>query len=211
MVRSAPGFTGAELDRQTVLLLPIAVTDDYGDERTGIVLDHESREQAARLACRSGAGLRADVRIVCFDEPSVAPSSSDLRDISTQFAKAAPISADSSRKIARVTGARFALLFRPESVSASQKVRPGPSADPLMVALFGKQLNRPEQVEPRGSVKTTRVYTLSSELVDLRDGRVVRAAVRRREASTSSLEAPPASQQLHAIMHDLIGDLLDRD
>jgi hypothetical protein len=125
MVRSAPGFTGAELDRQSVLLLPIAVTDDYGDERTGIVLDHESREQAARLACRSGAGFRADVRIVCFDEPSLAQS--------------------------------------------------------------------------------------SSELVDLREGRVVRAAARRREASTSSLEAPPASQQLHAIMHDLIGDLLDRD
>ena len=88
-------------------------------------------------------------------------------------------------------------------------MKPGPAPDPLEVALFGKR--RLDQEEPRGSVKTTRVYELSSELVDLRDGRVVRAAARRREASTSSLEPPPASQQLHAIMRDLIGDLLDRD
>jgi hypothetical protein len=31
MVRSAPGFTGAQLDRQSILLVPIAVTDDLGD------------------------------------------------------------------------------------------------------------------------------------------------------------------------------------
>src|SRR5262249_35097253 len=163
-----PGFTGAELDRQSVLLLPIAVTDDYGDERTGIVLDHESREQAARLACRSGAGLREDDRIVSFAEQSLSRASSELRDLSIQFARDAPLSADSSRNIAHMSDSRCALLFRLESVSASEKVNPGPVDYPITVALFGKR--SPEQVEPLGSVKTTRVYVLSSELVDLRDG-----------------------------------------
>src|SRR4051812_20311889 len=52
-VQSAPQFSGSSLKSRGVLILPIAVTDDFGDERTGIVLDHESREQATRQACSS--------------------------------------------------------------------------------------------------------------------------------------------------------------
>jgi hypothetical protein len=156
--------------------------------------------------------IRADVRIVCFDAPTVATSAGDLHDISIQFARDVALSGDICRKIAGATGARFAVLFRPEGVSASQKVTPLPARNPVVTAVFGKQWNdRPGEVDPREKVKTTRSYTLSSALVDLRDGRVVRAAARQKEQSTQSQEAPRASEQLHQLMRDLLSDMLEQN
>src|SRR5437660_505556 len=71
-IQSVPNFEGKSLKSQVVLVLPIAVTDDFGDERTGIVLDHQSREQATKLACDSAAEMRDDVKIMCFDRPELA-------------------------------------------------------------------------------------------------------------------------------------------
>jgi hypothetical protein len=211
-VRTAPGFTGAELQKQRLLILPVAVTDDFGDERTGIVLDHQSREEAAALACRSALDIRDDIRVVCFNDPSIAGSGSALRDVSIQFARDASVPAERWRDIARATGARFALLFRPEKVSAHQKVTPQPPELDLTRALYGPDhKDRPGEVDPRGSVKTSRTYTLSSELVDLGSGRIVRVGARSGEASTSSQEAPKASLHLHDIMRHLMSDLLDED
>jgi len=195
-IRSAPGFSGVQLENQPLLLLPVAVTDDFGDERTGIVLDRQSREDAAKLACRSAPEIRDDIKIVCFDDPSIADSAVVLREVSTEFARDAPISAERWHQIARVTGARFALLFRPEGVSGSLKVSPVPKPPLTQMTrvMFGPQwTDRPGEVDPRGSVKTTRTYTLSSELVDLRGGQIVRAGARSADASTTTQEAPNAT------------------
>jgi hypothetical protein len=66
-----------------------------------------------------------------------------------------------------------------------------------------------EGVGPKvDSVKTSRTYTLSSSLVDLRAAKVVRSGVQSAEASTATTEAPDAGKQLHGIMRDLIKGLL---
>src|SRR6266567_901644 len=120
--QSVPNFEGKSLKSRVVLVLPIAVTDDFGDERTGIVLDHQSREQATKLACDSAAEMRDDVKIVCFDRPELAKSAPFLNDLLLEYARDKAISADRWHELERRTGASFVLLFRPEGASASQKV-----------------------------------------------------------------------------------------
>lgn len=198
---SARGFSSADLEGQRVLLLPVAVTDELGDDRTGIVLDRSSRHDAARLACRSAPDIRKDIPIVCFDDPAIAASSAAQREVYTQFARDVPITPEHWRAVGRATGTRFALLFRPEDVRASQTVtRPlrGPPWDDGPVA----------QV-PKSWVTTTRTYTLRCDLVDLRTGQVVRTAIRSSSGSTSTPEPPEASSHLHGIMRDLMSEMLD--
>ena len=67
-----------------------------------------------------------------------------------------------------------------------------------------------EAVGPKvDSVTTSRTYTLSSSLVDLRAAKLVRTGIQSAEASTSTGEAPDASQHLRRIMRDLMNGLLD--
>ncbi len=68
-----------------------------------------------------------------------------------------------------------------------------------------------EGVGPKvDDVKTSRTYTLSSSLVDLREAKIVRTGVQSAEASSSTTEAPDAGQQLSGIMRDLMKGLLSR-
>jgi hypothetical protein len=197
---SAESFRRADLKDQAILLLPVAVTDELGDDRTGIVLDRSSRHRAARLACDAGPKIREDVRIVCFDDPSIAASPA-LRDVYTQFARDVPISLERLHEIARSSGASFALLFRPEDVHASTRVTRFPDWRPFEPA--------PSAHNPRASITTTRTFTLLGQLVDLRSGQVVRAAMRSSTGSTDTPEPPVASTHLHGIMRDLMSDMLD--
>jgi len=59
-------------------------------------------------------------------------------------------------------------------------------------------------------VKTSRSYTLSSSLVDLRQAKIVRTGIQSAETSTSTTEAPDAREHLHGIMRDLMKGLLER-
>jgi hypothetical protein len=206
--QSAAGFAAVELRNQPVLLLPVAVTDELGDDRTGIVLDLHSRKEAAKLACGSAADIRDDVPIMCFDDPAVVPSHAVVRDVLIQFARDVPISPERWGEVARSTGARFALLFRPEDVKASRTVTTLGVDETEKEFLNRQPSNGPMGVNPRQLVTTTRTYTLLCELVDLRTGRVARAAIRSAGGSTSTQEPPSASLQLHGIMRDLMKDLL---
>lgn len=78
-VRSAPGFAGGQLNHQTVLVLPIAVTDDFSDVRTGIALDQGTREDATRMACRSASEGEPDLILTCFNSPNVTTAKPRLR------------------------------------------------------------------------------------------------------------------------------------
>jgi hypothetical protein len=205
-----------------VLVLPIAVTDDFGDERTGIVLDHQSREQATKLACDSAADIRDDIRIECFDDPKLAKSAVFLKELLLEYARDRAIAASRWRELEEKTGARFVLLFRPEAVSASQEVSkasPGISSKAIVVPAIPNVTPVPimvvtpplESVGPKvDSVTTSRTYTLFSSLVDLRQAKVVRTGVHSAEESTSTAEAPDASKHLHGIMRDLMKGLLER-
>jgi hypothetical protein len=221
-IQSAPNFEAKSLKGQVVLVLPIAVTDDFGDERTGIVLDHESREQATKLACNSAAEMRDDVNLMCFDRPELAKSAPLLNELLLEYARDKAISAERWHELERRTGASFVLLFRPEAVSASQKVSKARPDFPVRGSMIGTSITglsipipvvipTPEGVGPKvDSVKTSRTYTLASSLVDVRAGTTVRTGVQSAEASTSTGEAPDASRQLYGIMRDLMKGLLRR-
>jgi hypothetical protein len=213
--QSDPKFSGASMQSRAVLVLPIAVTDELGDDRTGIVLDRESRHRATRLACNSAVELREDVHIVCFDRSDLASVAPLLRSILLDYARDQPTSAERWHELARRTGAGYVLLFRPEDVRASQSVsKPsGPwsvavvaPSVPLVVVIPAAEGAGPHVA----SVSTTRAYTLSSSLVDLREGKVVRTGVHSRKDSTATADPPEASQHLHAIMRDLMKGLLER-
>jgi len=219
-VRTVSNFSGAALESRVLLILPIAVTDDFGDERTGIVLDHQSREQATKLACDSAADVRDDIRIVCFDHPALAKSAVFLKDLLLEYARGGAIPAKRWRDLEQKTGASYVLLFRPEAVRASQEVsKASPGVSPKLIPIpvpnvtpMPFVLTPPmESVGPKvDSVKTSRTYTLSSSLVDLREAKVVRTGVQSAEDSTSTAEAPDASKHLHGIMRDLMKGLLER-
>jgi hypothetical protein len=67
-----------------------------------------------------------------------------------------------------------------------------------------------EGVGPKvDSVTTSRTYTLSSFLVDLRQAKIMRAGRQTAEASTSTTEAPDASAHLYGIMRDLMKGMLE--
>jgi hypothetical protein len=216
-IRSAPDFDGASLKSRAVLILPVAVTDDFGDERTGVVLDHESRERATKLACDSASEMRSDLKVMCFDRPELAKSSGFMNELLLDYARGRAIPAERWRELERKTGASFVLLFRPEGARASQEVsKPGNGIQPRVFALSSVApipfiVTPPmEGVGPKvGSVTTSRTYTLSSFLVDLRAAKVVRTGIRSAEASTSTTEAPDAPAHLHGIMRDLMKGLLE--
>jgi hypothetical protein len=216
-IRSVPNFSGASLNSRALLILPIAVTDDFGDERTGIVLDHQSREQATKQACDSASHIRGDINVVCFDRPELANSSGFLKELLLEYARDKAIPAGRWRELEQRTGASFVLLFRPEGVRASQAVSKGskgvgPFFIPLSsVAPIPGVITPPmESVGPKvDSVTTSRTYTLSSFLVDLRNAKIVRTGTQSAEASTSTTEAPDAPAQLHRIMRDLMKGMLE--
>jgi hypothetical protein len=214
-IRSAPNFSGVQLRRQSVLILPIAVSDDFGDERTGIILDRGTREEATRLACGSASAIRDDIVVTCFDDPIVAHSIPVSNDILSQFARDQPIASARWQELAQNTGARFAVLFRPENVTASHQVSSGisPAAawtgalllgQPLVSAMSGTSAMRggPQHSATRG-------YTVSAVLVDLRGLMVVRAGSKSGEASNAGTEASNAGPLLRDIMNDLLKGLLD--
>jgi hypothetical protein len=216
-IRSAPNFSGESLKRRAVLILPIAVTDDFGDERTGVVLDRESRERATKLACDSASGMRDDIQVLCFDRPELAKSTAFLKELLLEYARDRAIPAERWRELEQRTGASFVLLFRPEGARASQSVsKAGNGVSPKVIAVSSFApipfvVTPPmEGVGPKvDSVKTSRTYTLSSFLIDLREAKVVRTGMQSAEASTSTTEAPDAPGHLHGIMRDLMKGLLE--
>lgn len=215
-MRSAPNFSGTELKNRKVLVLPIAVTDDYGDERTGIILDRGTREEATRMACRSASDGQRDLALTCFDSPAVSSAAPVSDAVQAQFTRDQPVPKDQWLALAQQTGNDFAVLFRPESVTSSRRVEQrqkvivmGSGATGLGT-LLGSLLVNAATPTPSPKVVRTAGYTLSAVLVDLRAGTEVRAAVRSGEGSADEQAEIPVSSVLHGIMKALLADLLDQ-
>src|SRR5262249_30413933 len=165
--------------------------------------DQQGRDEATKRACDSAAELRDDIRVVCFDHPDLAKSADLIKGLELEYARDRAITAQRWHELERTTGASYVLLFRPEGVSASQRVKKADTSIPVhafsppgvgvpLVLVPGM-----EGVGPKvDSVKTSRSYTLSSSLVDLRRAKTVRTGVYSNEASTSTAEGPDASQHL---------------
>ena len=64
-VRPMADYRSGVLEGKRVLLVPLAVSDPLGDERTGIVLSDAARLRASAAACQRIAQDQDDTKIVC--------------------------------------------------------------------------------------------------------------------------------------------------
>jgi hypothetical protein len=203
---SAPTFHGDTLRSQRVLVLPVAVSSDYTDDRTGMSLDGTTRTEATQRACRSAP--RGGAIVTCFDDPSVASAAALSEVIMSAFAHDQPVAAFRWTELGQKTGASFAVLFRPESQSAVYHESHADWVDP---APSGNLVQDWISSAMRGNPYMEHGYTISAILVDLRSGAIVRAGSQSREApdpkdTSIDFDARPL---VYAILKDLLTGLLD--
>jgi hypothetical protein len=215
-VRAMSDYRSGILEGKRVLLVPLAVSDPLGDERTGIVLSDAARLRASAAACRRIAQDRDDGKVVCGE----AAKSQVIAELELLFAKDQRIPSRVWAQLRGEFGTDYALLFRPESVVSSQQVgRLGdvsgtspekPVATAIVVtSLFANQ-------DRTTTVNHTEVsYTLSASLVRAADGRLLKVGVHAGSASRlvehneGVAEAPAIEPLLESLMVDLTAELLD--
>src|SRR4051812_17918169 len=65
-VRATPDFHAGALQHGKVLFVPLAVSEELGDERTGIVLSDATRALASESACKNVVESVNDPALVCL-------------------------------------------------------------------------------------------------------------------------------------------------
>ena len=212
-----PDHGARSLEGSTVLRLPLAVSDDLGDARTGLILSRETRTTASLEACREIANEHDERRVVCADD-SAARELPELAEIELIFASDKPIPTRVLQALAANSRADYLLLFRPERVSSSQQVSHDkiPRKDPGMTFLDGPNVDMLIARERIVTSSSTEVaFTVSAALIDLRSGKLLRFGVHSGGGSRSEdrymgfAEAPPAAPILAEIMRDLGNAVLE--
>jgi hypothetical protein len=211
-----PDYRKGSLEGKSVLLVPLAVSDPLGDERTGIVLSDAARLQASAAACQRIAQDRDDGKVVC-GEGSKSPVVAELELL---FATDQRIPSGVWARLRREYGVEYALLFRPESVVSSQQtgrlghVSKTSPEKPLATAIVVSSLFANQ--DRTTTVNHTEVnYTLSASLVHATDGKLLKVGVHAGSTSRfvehyeGTAEAPSVEPLLESIMVDLTEELLD--
>jgi hypothetical protein len=217
-IKTTPDYRAQALTGAKVLYVPLAVSSDIGDERTGIILSDKTRSLSGSAACHRTAEAWSGGKVVCFDQQPVS-GSRDLADLQLRFAGDQPIPPELWQRLRQLSGAEHVLMFRPESVSSSHEVsqskrnRPDP-AMVLMTGIIVASLVASEEIKTT-SASTEIEYTLSASLVDMRTGKLLKVGVHKGGGSRSEgrslgfAEAPPAVPILESIMVELGEDVLD--
>ena len=217
---------------QRVLLVPLAVSDDLGDQRTGVVLASDARSSASEAACSKLAQGWSKGTLICppFDAEKK-PSS--LMDLEKAFALDAPVAPALWEALRGNFNADYALMFRPENVSSSNHVdRDAPSKDSpaargavvgaaalvspgmLVGALIGAGANSDRKPEASTKSRTELNYTVSATLLDMRSGKVLKVGLNQGSAAQTVprnlgyAEAPPVVPLLEKIMVPLGEEML---
>ena len=218
---------------QRVLLVPIAVSDDLGDQRTGIVLSGDARRFASEGTCTTLAHDWDKGTLVCppFD-PAKKPST--LSELERAFALDAPVPPTLLEALRGNFHTDYAILFRPENVSSSNHVeRSGPEKDSaaakagvvgaaavispaaLLGSLLGTAAGSERKPEASTKSRTELNYTVSATLLDLRSGKVLKVGLNQGSATQTVprnlgyAEAPPVGPLLEKIMVPLGEQMLE--
>jgi hypothetical protein len=216
-VKALPDYRPDTLGGKTVLLLPLAVSDDLGDARTGIILSSETRRTASALACHEIASERQEGQVVCIDR-SPAGKLPELAELELVFAADKPIPAQLLTKLRMAASADYLLLFRPESVSSSHEVSHDKTlrSNPGMVLLAGPWVAwmLAEEVKTTSNSMDLK-YTISAALIEARSGKLLKMGVhsggdsRKEDRYMGYAEAPPVTPILAEIMSELGQAVLD--
>ncbi|HWZ90716.1 MAG TPA: hypothetical protein VNW92_17770 [Polyangiaceae bacterium] len=216
-VKATPQYKADSLRDARVLMIPLAVSDELGDARTGIVLSDQTRSLASDVACKSMAEETSERKIVCVDQQSIAhtPAFSELE---RRFALDQPIPASLWQSVREASGAKHALLFRPESVSSSNDVSRELKGSAGALVGGGALLATSAFVSViigastihEATVSTTELrYTLSASLVDMQSGQLLKVGVhsasdsRKVGRNLGFAEPPPVAPILEKIMISL--------
>jgi hypothetical protein len=222
-VQSTPNFRDDALKGSRVLFVPLAVSDDLGDKRTGIILSERTRAYASAAACAELAESWNDGSVVCLDARKAAEIPA-LGQLARHFALDEPVPEEVWRNVRDASGASHAVLFRPESVASSRDtgyelkgpltplVHGGPmlATSALVAVIVGASTWKQVRVN-----NTELTYTVSASLVDMRSGKLLRVGVHSGSDSHTTArdrgfaEAPPAAPILEEIMSGLGESVLD--
>lgn len=199
---------------RTVLIVPLATSSELGDQRTGVILSDSSRLTASLRSCKYLAESWRDGRIACSDAFA---EDSALSQVEQRFALDQPITSAIWMALRQRTGADTALLFRPESASASHEV----NRDRFFAPLKGSSSQNDQMSCSSGTCvktenRTELAYVVSAELIDMGTGRVLRTGIYSDSASRTVprnlgyAEAPPSEALLVRILVKLgMGMLTD--
>lgn len=229
-IKITPDYQSKACAGQRVLLVPLAVSDDLGDQRTGIVLSEDTRRAASEGACTKLAHEWERGTLVC---PPLAPATkpSTLNDLERAFALGAAIPPALWQSLRGSFHADYALLFRPENVSSDNQVeRSGPSKEypaarvgvaaalspgMLVGALFGVAATSDRKPEAHTKNRTELNYTVSATLLDMRTRKVLKVGLNQGSAAQTVdrnlgyAEAPPVVPLLEKIMVPLGEQMLE--
>lgn len=230
-IKVAPDYTPKACAGQRVLLVPLAVSNELGDKRTGIVLSDDARRSASEATCTKLAHDWGRGGLVCppFD---AAKKPANLNALEQAFALDAPVPATLLDALRVSFHADYALLFRPENVSSTNRVdQSKPAEDSAAVkaglvgtaalispaALLGSLVGtgiREGTQQGHTSNRTEINYTVSATLLDMRSGKVLKVGLNQGSAQQTVnhnlgyAEPPPVAPLLENIMVPLGEEML---
>jgi hypothetical protein len=213
-VQETTSYRADTLRNARILFVPLAVSDELGDERTGVILSDQARSLASEDACKAMQDALSAEQVVCLDQHAFERSPA-FAELARLFALDRPIPASVWQSAREASGAKHALLFRPESVVSSRDVShrlegssgaqfgTGMTLGTTMIvsALIGASTIHESTVS-----KTELGYTVSASLVDMQSGALLRVGVhsasdsRKERRNLGFAEPPPAAPLLERIM-----------
>lgn len=222
-VTVTPDYQERVLLGKRVIVVPLAVSDDLNDQRTGISLSAQTRDLASDSACHEIAEAWSQGMLLCPSDSR--DSAATLAEIERLFALDQPIPDALWRDIRNSSRADHALLFRPEGVSSSQELSQETrssggviiiGSEPAFATSAMVSAMLMASTTHRVTVNDTEIaYTLSASLIDMRSGKVLKVGIhsgsdsRTVERNLGFAEAPPAVPLLQEIMADLGVEVLD--
>lgn len=220
VIRGVPEHQPEALRGKRVLFVPLAISDELGDERTGVVLSNEARLVASEAACKRIAEEWSDGELVCLERARLAKSSS-LSELQLLFARDRAIPLTLLRALRREYGTEFALLFRPESTASSQRVTQkrvlvsSPVAGLLPGGLGLAAMVASAESRKVTTNRTELKYTVSASLVSM-NGKLLMVGVHSDSESHTVnrnlgyAEPPPIEPLLEGIMLELGEGMLEQ-
>lgn len=217
VVRTLPDYRSGSLRAKRVLFVRLAVSDDFEDARTGVMLSGRTRSGATREACARVAREWSVGTVVCPPADGDQP----ISELERLFAKNETIPDRVLRTARARSNADLLLLFRPESVGATQeisqqKLNDDPFLGPSGTAIPTSVIVSGTHAAPIHTTNETELtYTIAGWLIDLRTGKRLKSGTHSGSASNTVKHnsgfavAPPAVPLLADIMTDLAEALLE--
>jgi hypothetical protein len=219
VVSTLPEFREAALTGKRVAIARLAVSDDFGDARTGIMMSARTRTLATRSACESLSQAWDAGRVVCL-VPGKGEPTAELLELERLYAEGRPIPRSLFGTVLASTKSDFVLLFRPEGVDAAQTIAQWENQNPFFPNPGGPVhttagMDLPARQTFHTKNETELSYTVSATLIDLRTTKPLRSAVHSGSASRTVkrnvgyAELPSAVTLLAEIMSSLGEAVLD--